>query len=202
MSFSSTIKRYVQGLLLLVLAGFILGAISYISTIVPDSILTPSGVSTAQYEILHSESRDVAGVGRQFFNLDAQITTDSDHVYFVAVNFTGGANNIVEIGVGDAILTYWDSPKLHDGWGYLVIPTGTTFSFYSVVFNVAGTCSTYLFKSPAGTDPTVVLDVFSQSTTAPPPAPSINTKLIINFIGWTASVILVITALHKFDIPI
>jgi len=203
MSFGNAIKRYVQGLLLILLAVFILGAVSYISTIVPDTTLSTSGASMTRYELISSSTRNITTSGWYFTSLGYTMTTDNN-VYILVASYTGGFDKISDLRVAaGGFATYSGPPtRYNDTIGYLVIPSNVTIDAYGGHFYSSGTLNMYFLKAPPGADPVLVIAVLFEDSNVVSSAPSISNKLIINFIGWISSIILVIISLHRFNIQI
>lgn len=213
MKISSVIRDYVSGIMLLLLASLILGAVSYIASLIPDTIITPGSITTSSapsgptYEVIKTSSGFVSFQSISV-DLGKTITVDANSVYILAGYFSPGARDITDIGVGaNDKNVYLRKSFYNDTVAYAVIPSGTSFNRFFAYFNSGGTYALYLLKAPAGSDPAKVLENYFKSTqqSMPPPTPpppAISSKLIVNFIGWAAGIALITMALRKFGLPI
>lgn len=210
MKISGAIKRYMEGILLVMLAGFILGAIQYVVSIVPDNALSPNLQESTSLPdnpyLVRSYTIDVNGGGFGV-DIDPRICGTSTGRLYLAIDISqlnGGYPASLT-----AWFTNWDTFQneitkykdtnyyqsyIYVGWRCL----------YHIDFALSGSPSgrvyLYLFDAPSIDE--ALAPWLSQTTTSGYPPPTISNKLILSFISWIAGIILLLQALNKFGIPI
>lgn len=200
MTLSKEIRRYALGLLYLIMAAFILGAVSYVASLIPEVEVSPGG--GRGFELVSSKSGSIDFAIRVDVGLDEPITVGSDSIYIVAAYLHAGGFGIGGLGVANrSELIELQVREYNGSVVYGVVPGGTTFDRYFAYFHWGGPYELYLLKAPAGSDPVKVLDAFFESLQQPSQQPPvISSRLIVNFIGWVAGIALMVAALHKFGL--
>lgn len=183
---SSKIKQYIMGIMLLILAGFILGAINYIISIVPEVTIPPQATSTTETFV------KTASVGNTVFydyNVNAYYRyydfnlgpPSNNQVYKIVM--TKPASTLVRIDIYDG--TKWYNGVSYTDNGTHIIVDNWDKALQSV-------------RVYTSNQETLTLYAYLVSTVVV--SPSISNKTILAFISWIAGIVLVITALHKLDI--
>jgi len=216
---SNKIRGYILGILYLILASFILGAITYIANNIPDVTISPSGaVSTSnpQYKpailvvqvsnkpnsIYYIGGSPVCEIVYTGINLNAP---DSGRAWLIVVTPPSG------IQVNS--LTFYIKSNSYGGYTQVSSTNAGDGNYYALWNGGIPEIDVDINSNTAISDP-IPLKIYSVDANIPIPppsgylpnpqnnnsAPAISNKTIISFIGWITGVILVITALHKFDI--
>jgi hypothetical protein len=202
MKISGAIKRYMEGILLVLLAGFILGAVQYVISIIPETTIPPSNnnaSSTNPYlvdSITGSVSNDVrTGVIYKWLSYSPKYTL------YVVVD-TSSLNppayaTAIRIYLSNGDVIYVAMYRYNDFISYLDVSlNGRSIQAIQVDFNTAtsGDITISFYDAPS------INDALGWEPT--PSNPSISNKLILSFISWIAGIVLIIQAMHKFGIPI
>ena len=210
-SVSSKIKKYMTGILLLLLAGFILGLVNYVISIIPEVEINTSGqlipgLASIYTELIYQHTYGWSSGFTLNWNTGQTITTDDKYNWIIATYSTSGYNSISGIGYGTLGSCTWGNKlQYNDSVAYIVLPAGVSFTHYCLSTNTGGTFTTYIIKADKSVTPAKDLQAFfyklenPQSSTSTP-STSISNKVILAFIGWFSGIALIITALHKFDI--
>jgi hypothetical protein len=183
---SSKIKQYMMGILLLALAGFILGAINYIISIVPEVTIPPSTPTSTETLVKTVSSPSLQGydgnVGGYYANYEIGLSAPSNNqVYKIVI--TKPSSSLMRIDIYDG--STWNNGVAYtDNGTHIIIDNWN---------KAVQTVRVYTSQQE-----TVTVYVYTVSTV--PTSPSISNKTILGFISWVAGIILVITALHKLDI--
>ena len=204
MSVGGAIRRFLSGVFLLLLAVFILGAVSYVASLIPDSPGSPDGV---YYEVLDDWKWDgwLMGVGRfeEWRIWDRPLSAGASE-YIVVVTVEAGADYVVGIevwAVNDSYIRL-DMKQYGPNVVYGVVPHGVTFNAVTVVFNTTGRHSIVLLRAPAFSDPVKVVDAYLKGVRPRPAPPLVSGRLIAQFVAWAFSVVLTIVALRRLGLSI
>jgi hypothetical protein len=201
----------VTGIMLILLASFILGVVSYVISIIPEYEITTSGqllpgLASIYTELLYQHTYGWSGGFSINWNIGTTITTDNNYNWIIATYSTSGYNSISGIGYGVPGSCTWGTKlQYNESVGYIVLPAGVSFSTYCLSTNTGGTYTTYIIKADKSVTPDKDLQAFfyklenpqDQSSTS---TTSLSNKVILAFIGWFSGIALIITALHKMDI--
>jgi len=205
------LRQYIQGLLLLALATFIISSVQYLISITPETKLSignpPSTTPTETYVTSVSSSvregyQDPAYCGGDIppgytcTRLKAIITLDpppSGKQYRAYLSLYGGditfttshVRNVTIVSSGNEIpLKY---TVLNDTWIVTEFNTGISeirvYHILSASYTTGFTAYIYTVDAP------------QQSAGV-----EISNKVILSFIGWITGIAIIISALHKFDI--
>jgi len=197
---SSKIKQYALGVLFILLAGFIMTTVNYLISIVPESSIPESSSDepvTNPY-LITSMTMSVNG-DSYFTNLPSPFYYTPQYTFYIVVDTSGLSPSVyakqirLHLSNGDSLLR--DMTKYSDTVSYLAFDlAGRGITAFQVYFN--GTASGNAVISFYDTS-----DIIQALTWAPPPkTTSISNKLILSFISWISGIMLVVIALHKFDI--
>ena len=201
----SKLRQYMSGLLLLLLAGFIMASISYITSMVPEVTLSPGDAVTSIYtELILSRTVSVSANTGYTAYLNPVTLDHNKYQYIVAVKSPVNVSTITSISYNEI---YLSPRRYNDTVGYIVVPnTVTNVSAVGFRVNWGGTYSLYFIKADKNADTNNALRAFfyklESNTTTTIPAPTISNKLILNFIGWISGIVLVLEALRRFDLEI
>jgi hypothetical protein len=194
---------FIQGLLLLLLAGFIIGAINYIASNTPESTLGNNNNNQPPPYLV----RNITGyIDEQVIGvvIDPIICT-YQYNFYVVVDLSNVSRDISPFQVN----VLYTNPQMNE-WSYsehTPIKYGSTRLYYSeiplgsrclyyVEFLIdrpsSGQVFIYLFDTP---------DI-NQSLKAlvSNPSPVVSNKPILSIIGWISGIALIITALHKLGV--
>jgi uncharacterized membrane protein len=204
------VERYIVGFMFIILGVFIVSAVSYIASVIPEvlvgvgsykSLLNPPIVKAST--VLNSATSVSLTFPTQYLGTNEQFDIVWELTYINATldDIAGGK---VYIATDNA----WYSVGFYNGsaWGHYFIwfesykPTGGA----SLDFKRAmtGNITVYLFRNPLGyetkfnaTDIAVVLGYA-------PPKIAVSNKLFINFIGWAFGVMFVAIGITRLGIKI
>jgi hypothetical protein len=208
MNISGVIKDYIQGILLLLLAGFIIGSIQYVVSIIPDTTLSPSNQTTSTPSnpyLLNSYTVDVNGQG---FGIDVNpvYCGPPQYTFYVVIDPSQLSNNAYPVS-----LTAWFTNG--DTNQYAPSRYGSTKYYFTYVYigwrclrhidfslNTQSSGRVYVYLLDAPSIDNALAPWLSQTTN--PSTPTITNKLVLSFISWVAGIVLILQALHKFDILI
>jgi hypothetical protein len=198
---SKKIKQYVSGILLLLLATFIIASVIYITSIIPETTIPSDSTSTnTNPYLVYSTSVNV------------------NNAYLISVDFSPSFSYTAQYKLYLVIDTTDLNPPAKPSSITITYNTlqsyPTIYQFNETIYycNLTGYSGIDTIRVFLNTTTSGILiisfydtDDINQAITWSPPATSgsaISNKLILNFIGWIAGIILVIDALRKFDIPI
>ena len=197
MSVSYKLRQYTSGFLLLLLAGFILASVSYITSIIPESTISNNNTSTNPY-LVYSTS---VNVNSSYVVVGFNPTFNYTPTYRrYLVFYTSGLNpqtSVSSITLVNGMA--FNSPKIYRFNETVFYADTTSYgNIDSIRIYLNVTANGTLLLSFYDTN-----DINQALAWSPPPTlPAISNKLILSFISWLAGIVLVIQALHKFDIPI
>jgi hypothetical protein len=201
MYISIKLRQYMSGLLLIMLASFIIASISYIANIIPETTLDITGTSTTYLPAVY--------VGRYDWSSRYNTPDMSGTVFYV---------NLAHPGQNRSYLIVAPLPPNASNRTVRVYVDGTN------VTNVARNNTHVFARWPSHISNRVTITIFNahnlfvdyidiysvDSRIQLPPSSSylnnetqaISNKLIINFIGWVAGIVIVLEALRRFDLEI
>ena len=207
MSVSYKLRQYTSGILLLLLASFIIASVSYITSLIPENTILGNNTGNSIYtRLLLSKSWNLGsntGMGEVLSNPIS--LNQSLYQYIMAVNSTAGYSGIKSICYNGSC--YRSITQYNNSVAYLIIPsTASSLTSYGCESYSAGTFTLYIIECDRSANATDCLSAFFYSienpTTTSPSIPTISNKLILSFISWIAGIILLIDALRRFDLEI
>ena len=212
-SISSKIRQYMSGLLLIAIAGFIIAMIENLVTSIPDVSISTGSVTLDISVMVFESTESGLWYGNVYYSYyDLQIPPPPSGykyviVFKVELHPQYGFEIFRNIGIwdGQEWIVFWDT-ELDECCRYRV--GGDDYYFiewdreivdmdiYSYYISYSG--RVYVYTVPATMSIPFPLDQPAQSQSGN--ATSISLKTFLKFISWIASIFIVITALHKFDI--
>jgi hypothetical protein len=223
---SGKIKQYISGLLLLALAGFILGAVNHVISIIPETTITvpseppsesptPPPPTYSTPELLSTLEQDRCVVGAEKYDIYTVNLGSPPSGKKYMIMFRDASANIRYFRRLDIIVnttTYSNITTVSNNTHYFAEwSMGITriHLYYDGYACYPHPLHIYLVDSNMPLPPPPdVWDTTPRPTRTPTPTPTptptlaLSSKTILEFISWIASIALVITALHKFDIYI
>ena len=185
---TSKIKQYMMGIMLLLLAGFILCVINYVISTVPEVTIPPSTPKSTTELVTTVSSPSLTGydgnVGGWYTKYSIGAPSPSSNQYYRIV-ITKPSSTLKQIDINDGTTVYRavsyttnDTHVIIDNWDKAI----SEITIYT------------------SSQETVTIYVYRITTSTTQASPSISNKTILAFISWVAGIMLVITALHKLDI--
>ena len=208
MRISQEIRRYVLGLLYLMMAALIINAVSYMATMIPEVSISPSGASvktSTQYEpaqlVVVKSAQD-----------ENKTLVGSSQIYYKNINLNlpgAGRAWLIVFPTPGANITVYVS-------GFTAKHTNAQGNTYILSKDKITEISIYLSTQ---TPPVIPLRIYSVDEKIPIPPPTdylnppppqgsasptveISNKTIIMFVGWSVGIILAVIGLSKFNISI
>ena len=194
MSVSRKIRQYTSGILLILLAGFILASVSYITSIIPETTIpqieqkNPWLVYSTTFNVNDSSYITVSFNPYFYYN-----------VYYIVVDTTGlnppaSTRQLTLEHTGGSVNL--DCYKYNDTVIYSLNPRpDRAIKSITIYFNASA--------SGVGVLSFYDTNNITQALTYEPSQPVfISNKLILNFISWVAGIILVMDAVRRFDLEI
>jgi len=194
-------RSFIEGLILIALAGFVLGAVNYVASIIPESTLSVGNVQTSKYippQLIGTWNPSYGYcAGRCYSVYEVHIGDPPANMsYLIMIQMTV-AEIIVRLGDRD--------------YGLSVVTNGThSFAkwsgaidtvFVGVDSNPVGESIT-IYAIDSRIDPPPPSGYLESTSTGSALGAQVSNKLIVNVIVWVASIMLVVTALHKMGVPI
>ena len=191
-------RSFIEGLILIAIAGFILGAVNYVASIIPESTLSVGQTSNYIPPQLIGTWSPAYGycAGRCYSVYEVHIGDPPANMSYLIMIQTV-AEIIVRLGGID--------------YGLSVVTNGThSFAKWSGAIDT-------VFVGVDSNPPSESITIYAIDSRIDPPPPSgylestftgsalgaqVSNKLIVNVIVWVASIMLVVTALHKMGVPI
>jgi len=201
----STLRNYIQGILLLALAGVIISLVGYVTSTIPDTSLSPSGGTTPSVytEQLFKANWELFADQTAFSNLGYTVTIDNNYQYIEIITSSSGVGVVTGLGYDDGVqCVYITKSQYNETVVYGVFPTGVSFRRICVSVSDHTLITIYLIKADKNASPQDAVRSFFTSLENPTsgsPA-SLSGKTIINIVGWCSGIALILTALRKMDI--
>ena len=198
MSVSRKIRQHASGILLLLLASFILASVSYIADIIPE-ISIPKNDENNPW-LVYSTTLNINNKSSVSVSFDPYFNYTFRYRIYIVVNTAG-------LSPPASVERIW----LDHTSGYMILyPTRFNDTVYYAYATLNSDNITSIVVSFNTTTSGVVLfslydtNNITQALTWRPSQPSfsISNKLVLNFISWVAGIILVIEALRRFDLEI
>jgi hypothetical protein len=200
---SSKLKQYIQGMLLLMLATFIISSVQYLVSITPETVLSSGSTSgttetyvTSVTSTVREGYQDPAYCGgvspctrvKAFISLDAPPSGKKYKAYLELYGqeiplTSSHVKNVTVISGGNEIFLPFTA--LNDTW--IVTEFNCSISEIRIYHTIS---SSYTTRFTA----------YIYLATIPQPSFSISNKVILSFIAWITGIAIIISALHKFDI--
>jgi hypothetical protein len=201
MSISIKLRQYMSGLLLLMLASFIIASISYIADIIPETTIPSDtgGYLPAVY------------IGRYNWSSRSNIHDMADTVFNVNLAHPGQNRSYLIVAPLPPPASGRTVRVFVDGTNVTNVARNNTHVFAMWSSHISSQVRIRIFMYNLFVD---YIDIYSvDSRIQLPPSDSylnnetgvsmsISNKLIINFIGWVAGIVIVLEALRRFDIDI
>jgi len=188
-------KNFIEGLMLLMLAGFILASISYITQIIPESTLDLGSIYTpaefiGSYNRSHTSCQCCPYVCDSIFFVSLP-QPQRNRAYLIVVN----RSDITAIIVNDIHVNRLATNNTHTFglWNSSISNIRVRINDYGFI----NTIQIYSVDSRISLPPSS--DYLRGST---PQGAQISNRLLINVIAWVASIAIVLTALNKLGIHI
>jgi len=197
-SVSRKIRQHASGILLLLLASFILASVSYIADIIPE-ISIPKNDENNPW-LVYSTTLNINNKSSVSVSFDPYFNYTFRYRIYIVVNTAG-------LSPPASVERIW----LDHTSGYMILyPTRFNDTVYYAYATLNSDNITSIVVSFNTTTSGVVLfslydtNNITQALTWRPSQPSfsISNKLVLNFISWVAGIILVIEALRRFDLEI
>ena len=202
---SYKLRQYMSGILLLLLASFIIASISYIADTIPETTISLTSQQQVQNPyVVYSTS---AYVNNKSARYDIPI-----NVFFVANNYTCVVTSTAKLNPPANVTGYYYYANTSYTIGSRPATKYNETLYYDclrftssnyMLFNI----TVYFNRTTTG-----YIDVYvyytsniTEALSWTPPlvsGGSISNKLFINFIGWVAGIVIVLEALRRFDIEI
>jgi hypothetical protein len=200
----SKIRKYASGILLLSLAGFIISAVNYVISTIPDTIVTPEPDKYSAPVLVSTPSRSCYSGNPNVDVFRVNLTSPPRYKKYMIV-FMDGTIGVfypryfarLDIFVGSTrysnVTVVRNATHYFAEWSMNI--TSIDLYYYSMAICWPHRLYIYLvdFHMPVPPPP----EVWNSTTTSPP---IISSKEILSFTSWIASIFIVIIALHKFDI--
>jgi hypothetical protein len=195
---SYKLRKYFQGILFLALAGFIMGSVSYLVGLIPESTIEFGGGPPTNPYLIERMNVEVNNNNPIIYRWFSYTPT---HTFYVVVDASGLSPRTyakaIRIYFTNGDIIYVAMYRYNDVVSYLPVDLGgRTIQAIQIEFNDASSGIAVL----SFYDTNNINDALAW--TPPVSAPTISNKLILSFISWITGIVLVIQALHKFDIVI
>jgi len=201
MRISGSLKRYIHGILLVLLAGFIISSVNYVISVIPEVTIPPSGDTpqTNPY-LVYSMTAGVSGDSYWYRWYPPYVYTPK-YTFYIAVDTSQLTPKVyakqIRIWLTDGSVLFLNMDRYNDVISY-------------ISFDIAGkeleAIQVYFDGSASGN---IVISFYDASDInqalawrANPVKPVLSNKLILSFISWILGIILMIQAMHKFGILI
>jgi hypothetical protein len=198
-----------SGILLLMLASFIIASISHISSLIPETTISPSPSETypnIYTRLLLNDTRFVRGGSGYTVYLSRPIPLNhTNFQYIIAVVSPTNVSAIKSICYDGRC--YLSLSIYNNSVAYRVLPsTMINLTDYGMEAHIGGTYSLYIIEADRNASANDSLRAFfyrlETNTTTPAPAPVLSNRVIINFIAWVAGIMIMLEALRRFDLEI
>jgi hypothetical protein len=195
---SYKLRKYMQGILFLALAGFIMGSVSYLVGLIPESTIDLSGGSPTNPYLVERFNVEVSNNNPVVYKWFSYTPI---HTFYVAVDASGLSPRTyaraIRIYFSNGDILYLAMYRYNDVVSYLPVDlNGRTIQAMQIEFNDSSSGIAVV----SFYDTNNINDALAWSP--PPTAPTISNKLILSFISWIAGIVLAIQGLQKFDIQI
>ena len=193
---SYKLKQYTTGFLLLLLAGFILASVSYITSIIPETTIPQVEVKNPW--LIYSTTFNVNNSSYITVSFNPYFYYNVSYKFYIVVDTTGlnppaYARQLTVYHTGGNVNLNWQ--KFNDTVIYATMNLVYAIKSIDIYFNTTA--------SGVGILSFYDTNNITQALTYKPSQPVfISNKLILNFISWIAGIILVMDALRRFDLEI